>query len=184
MGCELTYIITRAQGDKALSVLRRARSFRSSGESKPGWISCKMCVPAGWPSVEPPGWPPLLDHCCGRCQTKATSRRTPKYLPLPQPTSATIAPAGRLSRNSLTLGHTANLGHGVHIASITTRPGAQNEERATLRHSSELALRDGCCQRPLQALQPACANLHMSAFPAKHRHVYEASWCSHVGFTL
>lgn len=39
----------------------------------------------------------------------ARSMRTPKYLPLPQPTSATTLPEARLSRKARTLGHTANL---------------------------------------------------------------------------
>jgi hypothetical protein len=60
---------------------------------------CRCSTGTALPATHPPA---LLSQ-----PSTARSRRTPKYLPLPQPTSATTLPGCSDSRNARTFGHTA-----------------------------------------------------------------------------
>ena len=94
----------------------------------------------------------------------ATSERTPKYLPLPQPTSAMMSPQAKVSRKARTLGHTANL------QSVETNKSlckAWRHKERTWRHcrnpvvESSMHLERGMCKelvshaaRPVAAMLP------------------------------
>mmetsp|Transcript_794 Transcript_794/g.2447 ORF Transcript_794/g.2447 Transcript_794/m.2447 type:complete len:235 (+) Transcript_794:4397-5101(+) len=89
----------------------------------------------------------------------ATSGRTWKYFPLPQPTSATTSPASNCSRKARTLGHTANLvalkcGAIVLYTSFTKRSSSCWHRASASADSIDTA--NSCC--PLQSSPAVFAN--------------------------